>query len=120
MCKIEQGKKIEASRKHWKGLDIVVGNIIRWQSEDFVEGSGGQCSWHNILDCSIVDCQYITICTTIIAYEYCPASAVRELKKRVFATITEGNYNNHNAGLIIWMYDSEESREELLRNWMVD
>ena len=33
---------------------------------------------------------------------------------------TQGNENNQNIYIILWIYDSEELREELWRDYMVD
>ena len=33
---------------------------------------------------------------------------------------TQGNYFNHNVKIVLWIYEREEWRDELVRDWMVD
>ena len=39
---------------------------------------------------------------------------------QVVAKGTQGNYINHNMDLILWIYDKEEWRDELIKDWMVE
>ena len=50
----------------------------------------------------------------IISYEGRPTSTVEEIMKQVVATGTQGNCNDHNVDIVLWLYDSEDLREELL------
>ena len=56
----------------------------------------------------------------IVAYEGLQTAVVESILSQVVSSGTQGNYANHNVKLIIWIYDREEWREELLRDWMVE
>ena len=58
--------------------------------------------------------------TALIAYEGRPTAAVEAILNQVVSTGTQGNYANHNMELIIWIFEEEQWREELLRDWMVE
>ena len=56
----------------------------------------------------------------IVAYEG-PTTAVFEcVLSQVVSSGTQGNYAYHNVDLLLWIYEREECREELLRGWMVE
>ena len=57
---------------------------------------------------------------SIFAYEGLPTAVVESVLSQVVSSGTQGNYANHNIGLILCIYEREEWREELLRDWMVD
>ena len=54
-----------------------------------------------------------------IDYEIRHDAVVESILIKVVSIGTQGNYANHNVDLIIWIYDREEWREELLRECMV-
>ena len=56
----------------------------------------------------------------IVAYEGRPNAVVESILSQVISSGTQGNYSNHNANLIIWIYKREKRREELLRDCMVE
>ena len=56
----------------------------------------------------------------IVAYEGCLAAVVESILSQVVSSGTQGNYANHNVGIILWIYEREEWREKLLRYWMVE
>ena len=56
----------------------------------------------------------------IIAYEGRPTALVESILSQVISSGTPGNYDNHNVDLMVWIYEREEWREELLRDWMVE
>ena len=59
-------------------------------------------------------------CQELIAYEGRPTAEVEAILNQVVAKGTQGNYINHNMDLILWIYDKEDWREELLKDWMVE
>ena len=56
----------------------------------------------------------------IVAYEGRPTSVVESILSQVVSSGTQVNYANHNVDLILWIYEREEWREELLRYSMVE
>ena len=62
----------------------------------------------------------MNISQAIVAYEGCPTAVVDSILSQVVSSGTQGNYANHNVDLIIWIYEREEWRKELLRYWMVE
>ena len=56
----------------------------------------------------------------IIAYEGRFTAAVKAILNQVFSSGTQANYANHNSDLILWIYEKDEGREALLRDWMVE
>ena len=56
----------------------------------------------------------------IIAYEGHLTAAVESILSQVVSSGTQCNYTNHNSDLILWIYNKEEWREQLLRYWMVE
>ena len=43
----------------------------------------------------------------IVAYEGRPTDVVESVLSQVVSSGTQGNYTNHIAGLILWMYERE-------------
>ena len=56
----------------------------------------------------------------IIAYEGSPTAFIEAILSQVFSSGTRKNYANQNADLILWIYEKDEWREALLRDWMVE
>ena len=56
----------------------------------------------------------------IIAYEGLPTAVVESILSQVVSSGNQGNYAYHNVNLVLWIYEREEWRGELLRQWMVD
>ena len=56
----------------------------------------------------------------IIPYQGRPTQAVEQIMKRVVADMSNASYCKNNIILMLWLYDIEEMREELLCDWMVD
>ena len=56
----------------------------------------------------------------LIAYEGRPTAEVEAILNQVVSKGTQGNYINHNMDLILWIYEQEDWREELLKDWMVE
>ena len=56
----------------------------------------------------------------IISYEGRPTAVVEATLNQVVYLGTQANYANHNADLILWIYEKGEWREALLRDWMVE
>ena len=57
---------------------------------------------------------------SIVAYEVHPTAVVDSILSQVVSSGTQGNYDYHNADLVLCIYEMEEWREELLRYWMVE
>ena len=55
----------------------------------------------------------------IIAYEVSPTAVVEAILSKVVSSGTRTNYVNHNADLILCIYEKDEWREALLGYWMV-
>ena len=56
----------------------------------------------------------------IVSYEGRLTSVVESILSQVVSSGTQCNYANHNIDLIIWIYKTEEWREKLLRDCMVE
>ena len=56
----------------------------------------------------------------IAAYEGCPTLVVKAILNQVVSSGTQENYSNHNVDLILWIYEKDERREALLRDWLVE
>ena len=56
----------------------------------------------------------------IIANEGCPTAVVKAILSQVVSSGTQTNYANHKNDLIHWIYEKDEWREALLRDWMVE
>ena len=56
----------------------------------------------------------------IVAYEGRPTAAVEAILNQVVSSGTQDNYANHNIDLILWLYEKEDLREELLKDFMVE
>jgi hypothetical protein len=56
----------------------------------------------------------------IVAFNGRPTNAVEQIMRRVVSHSSEAGYANQNTTLILWLYDNDELREELLHDWMVD
>ena len=56
----------------------------------------------------------------IISYAGRPTAVVEATLNQVVYLGTQANYANHNADLILWIYEKGEWRETLLREWMVE
>ena len=56
----------------------------------------------------------------IIAYEVSPTAVVEAILSKVVSSGTRTNYVNHNADLILCIYEKDEWREALLRDWTVE
>ena len=56
----------------------------------------------------------------IIQYQGRPTAAVEQIMRKVVADKSSVSYRNNNIILILWLYDNEEHREEVLRDWMVE
>ena len=56
----------------------------------------------------------------ITTYESPLTAVVEAILNQVVFSGTQANYANHNADLILWIYEKDEWREALLRNWMVE
>ena len=56
----------------------------------------------------------------IVAYEGRLTAIVESILSQVVSSGTQGNYANHNIHIILWIYEREEWREELLRDCMVE
>ena len=56
----------------------------------------------------------------IVAYEGRPTAIVESILSQVVSSGTQGNYANHNIDLVLWMYERDEWREELMGDWMVE
>ena len=57
--------------------------------------------------------------TSIVAYECRPTNAVEKIMSLVVADNSSICYRNNNIIFILWIYNNEERREELLHDWMV-
>ena len=55
-----------------------------------------------------------------MAYEGRSTAVVKSILNQVFSSSTQAKYANHNADLILWIYEKDEWREALLRDWMVE
>ena len=53
-------------------------------------------------------------------YEGRPTQAVKTIMKRVVLVNSSVLYRNNNILFILWLYDSDEMREEFLQDWMVE
>ena len=58
--------------------------------------------------------------TAIIAYEDKPTQEVAKILRNIVTERTEKGYATNNAALILWLYDDESMRENLLKDWMVE
>ena len=58
--------------------------------------------------------------SAIIPYQGRPTHAVEQIMKRVVAVNSNVSYRNNNIILMLWLYDNEEYREDVLRDWMVE
>ena len=56
----------------------------------------------------------------IVAYGGRPTAVVESILSQVVSSGTQGNYPFHNVDLVLCIYNREEYREELLRDWMVE
>ena len=56
----------------------------------------------------------------IISYEGRSTAVVKAILNQVVSSGTQANYANQNADLILWIYEKDEWREALLRDWMVE
>ena len=56
----------------------------------------------------------------IVAYEIRPTAVVESIWSQVVSSGTQGNYAYHNVEPVLWIYERDEWREELLRDWMVE
>ena len=56
----------------------------------------------------------------IVAYEGRPTATVESILSQVVSSGTQGNYANHNIDLVLWMYERDEWREEIMGDWMVE
>ena len=56
----------------------------------------------------------------ILAYEGRRTAVVESILSQVVSSVTQGNYAYHNVDLVLWIYEREEWREELMREWMVE
>ena len=56
----------------------------------------------------------------IIAFEDQPTQQVAAILKNVIADRTEKAYATHNTTLLLWLYDDETLRENILKDWMVE
>ena len=54
-----------------------------------------------------------------IGYEGHLNAVVDAILNKVVSSGTQANYANHNADLILWIYEKDEWREAFLRDWMV-
>ena len=54
----------------------------------------------------------------IVTYEGRPTAVDEFILSQFVLSGTQGNYANHNFDLVLWMYQREELREELLRDWI--
>ena len=52
----------------------------------------------------------------IIAYEGHPTAVFDSILNQVGSSGTQANYTNHNADIILWIYENDEWREVLLRD----
>ena len=52
----------------------------------------------------------------IISYEGRPTAVVEAILSQVVSSSSQGNYTNHNVDLILWIYEKEEWRDELMRD----
>ena len=55
----------------------------------------------------------------LIPYQGYPTQAVEQIMKRVVVVNFNVSYCNNNIILLLWLYDNEEYREELLQDWKV-
>ena len=58
--------------------------------------------------------------TALIAYQGRPTAEVEAILNQVVSSGTKVNYAQHNMDLILWIYESDQWREELLKDWMVE
>ena len=56
----------------------------------------------------------------IIPYQGRPTEAVEQIMRRVVSHNSSVSYRNNNIIFLLWLYDNEETREELLQDWMVE
>ena len=56
----------------------------------------------------------------IVAFNGRPTNAVEQIMRRVVSHSSEAGYANQNTTLILWLYDNDDLREELLHDWMVN
>ena len=56
----------------------------------------------------------------IISYEGRSTAVVKAILNQVVSSGTQANYANQNADLILWIYEKDEWRKALLRDWMVE
>ena len=56
----------------------------------------------------------------IVAYEGRRTSVVESILSQIVSSGTHVNYAYHNVNLVLWIYEREEQREELRRDWMVE
>ena len=56
----------------------------------------------------------------IIAYEGRPTEVFEAILIQLVSSGMHTNYANHDADLILWVYDKDEWREALLRDWMIE
>ena len=56
----------------------------------------------------------------IIAYEGRLKEVVEAILNQVVSIGMQANYENHNADLILWIYEKDKWSEALLRNWVVE
>ena len=57
---------------------------------------------------------------TIIAYEGRLKAFTKAILSQVVSSDMQTNYENHNADLILWIYERNEWREALLSNWIAE
>ena len=56
----------------------------------------------------------------IVASEGRPTTVAEAILNQVVSSGTQENYANHNVDLILWIYEKDEWREALLRDWMIE
>ena len=56
----------------------------------------------------------------IVQYQGHPSNAVEQIMKQAVAENSNTLYRNNNILLMMWIYDNEELREEVLQDWMVE
>ena len=57
---------------------------------------------------------------SLVAYEGLPSNEVRSIMRRVVAKNSTEKYNLENVKLLLWLYNAEDLREEVLRDSFVD
>ena len=61
-----------------------------------------------------------SISNAIIAYEGYPTAFFEAILNQVASSGMQENYANHNVDLVLWIYDKDNWRDALLRNWRVE